>query len=87
MLLHKTPDESINTGINTVRADMFKPRQITRPNPSPNARHASAALAASLALIASTVISAQETEESDEADQSAVTLEEVFVANTRGRRS
>ena len=59
---------------------MFKPQQITRPDPSPKIHKASALLAASLTLIASGAVFAQET---DESDDSADAIEEVLVYGTR----
>ncbi|MGB5578400.1 MAG: TonB-dependent receptor [Woeseiaceae bacterium] len=72
MLLHKTLNESILNRINNVRLNMFKPKQITR--------QASAILTASLTLIASTAIFAQETDQSSNATDA---IEEVVVVGTR----
>ena len=80
MLLHKTLNESIQNRINNVRLNMFKPKQITRPNSSPNTHKASAILTASLTLIASAVISAQET---DQSDNSTDAIEEIVTFGTR----
>jgi TonB-dependent receptor len=59
---------------------MFKPKQITRPDSSPRPLRASAILIASLTLIASPVISAQEAEQSDNETDA---IEEVVVVGTR----
>ena len=80
MLLHKTLNESIHNRINNVRLNMFKPKQITRPNPSPKTHKASAILTASLTLIASAAIFAQET---DQSSDSTDAIEEIVVAGTR----
>ena len=80
MLLHKTLNESIHNRINNVRLNMFKPKQITCPNPSPKTHKASAILTASLTLIASAVIFAQET---DQSDDSTDAIEEIVVTGTR----
>ncbi|MGB5258516.1 MAG: TonB-dependent receptor plug domain-containing protein, partial [Woeseiaceae bacterium] len=84
MLLHKTLNESIQNRINNVRLNMFKPKQIARPNPSPKSRRASAVLTASLALIASAAVTAQETDQStDQSTDSSDAIEEIVVQGTR----
>lgn len=80
MPIHMTPKESIIHRTNNMRSSMFRQEQIARPAPSPKAHKAIVMLAASLALIASTVISAQE---SDDSDESADELEEIVVTGTR----
>jgi TonB-dependent receptor len=80
MMLQKTLNESIHNRINNVRLNMFKPKQITRPDPSPKTRKASAVLTASLTLIASAAIFAQETNQSNESTDA---IEEVVVTGTR----
>ncbi|NND70733.1 MAG: TonB-dependent receptor plug domain-containing protein, partial [Rhodothermales bacterium] len=80
MQSHKTLNESILNRINNVRLNMFKPKQITCPSSSPNTHKASAMLTASLALIASAAISAQET---DQSDSSSEVIEEIEVVGTR----
>jgi TonB-dependent receptor len=60
---------------------MIKPKQITRSDPSPKTYKASAFLTASLALIASAAIYAQET---DQSDDSTDEIEEITVLGTRG---
>jgi len=72
MLLNKTLNESIHNRLNNVRLNMFKPKQFTPKS--------SAILTASLALIASAVISAQET---DQSNDSTDALEEIVVVGTR----
>jgi TonB-dependent receptor len=59
---------------------MFKPKQITCPNASSKTHKASAILIASLALIASAAVSAQET---DQSNSSTDAIEEVVVVGTR----
>ena len=76
MLLHKTLNESIHNLIINVRFTMLKPQQITRPGSSRKTHKASALLTASLTLIASAVISAQET---DQSDSSTDGIEEIIV--------
>ena len=73
-LAYRKLTESIHNRINNVRLNMFKPKQITR--------QASAILTASLALIASAAISAQETDQSDDSiDTDAI--EEIVTIGTR----
>ncbi len=84
MLLNKTLNETIHNRINNVRLNMFKPKQITRPNPSPKTHKASAILTATLTLIASAAISAQETDQSNNSsDAIEDAIEEVVVTGTR----
>ena len=80
MLLQKTIKESILNRKNNVRSDMFKPKQITCHSASPKNLEASAILIASLALVASAVVSAQET---DQSESSTDSIEEVVVVGTR----
>ncbi len=80
MLPHKSLSESILNRINIVRLNMSKPKQTTRRNPSPKTHKASAILTASLTLIASAAIFAQET---DQSDDSAEPIEEIIVQGTR----
>jgi len=79
-LAYRKLTESIHNRINNVRLNMFKPKQTTCPNPSPKTHKASAILTASLTLIASAVISAQET---DQSNNSTDAIEEVVVFGTR----
>ena len=80
MLLHKTLNEFIHNRINNVRLSMFKPKQITRPQYSPKPHKAIAILTASLTLIASAEIAAQE---NDQSDSSTGGIEEIIVTGTR----
>ncbi len=80
MLLHRTLSESIRNRTSNVRLDMFEPKQITPPGASPKFHKASAILTASVALIATAVVSAQET---DQSDDSIDGIEEVVVTGTR----
>ena len=80
MFTHKTFNKINHDRSNNVRLNMFKPQQITRPSSSPKTHKASAILTASLALIASTAISAQETDQSNNATD---VIEEVVVTGTR----
>ena len=79
-MLHKSLNECIQNRINNVRLNMFKPKQIARPGSSPKTHKASAILTASLALIASAAISAQET---DQAEDTNDVIEEIVVQGTR----
>ena len=80
MFTHKTFNEINHDRSNNVRLNMFKPKQITRPGPLPKTHKAGALLIASLAAITSTVISAQET---DQSSDSTDVIEEVVVTGTR----
>jgi len=64
---------------------MFKSKQITGPNPSPRICRASAMVTASLTLIASAGLSAQETDQSDNSTDAAQedVIEEVVTFGTR----
>ncbi|MGB5353520.1 MAG: hypothetical protein WBN32_07930 [Woeseia sp.] len=59
---------------------MFKLKQITCPDASPKTHEVSAILIASLALIASAAVSAQE---ADQSNSSSDAIEEVVVVGTR----
>jgi hypothetical protein len=80
MLLNKTLNESIHNRINNVRLNMFKLKQITRPSFLPKTHKASVILTASLTVIASASISAQET---DQLNDSSDVIEEIVVQGTR----
>lgn len=80
MLLKKTLNESIKSRIVDVRSDMFKPKQAARPNLLPKSPKASAIITASLTLIASAVIFAQE---ADQSNDSSDDVEEIIVTGTR----
>jgi TonB-dependent receptor len=80
MLLTKTLNESIHNRINNARLNMFKLTQIARPGCSPKTHKASVILTASLTVIASAAISAQETDQSNDAND---VIEEIVVQGTR----
>ena len=80
-LTYKKLTESIHNRINNVRLNMFGSQLITRPKRSLKAHSTGVILTASLALIASAGLSAQET---DEADDAPDTMEELVIYGTRG---
>ncbi len=80
MRLYKTLNETILKRINNVRVTMFKPKQTTCPHSSLKTHKASAMLTASLTLMATAVVSAQQT---DQSNGSTDEIEEVIVTGTR----
>ncbi|NND73318.1 MAG: TonB-dependent receptor [Rhodothermales bacterium] len=79
-LAYRKLTESIFIKIKNVRFNMLEATQVMCPKPSRKASKASATLTASLALIASAAISAQET---DQSSSSSDVIEEIEVVGTR----
>ena len=80
MLALKTLATSIQISTNSVRFSMFKPKQIGRAQTSSMLRQVGVLVAASLTALASSAISAQETDPSTE---SVTEIEEVVVTGIR----
>ncbi len=79
-LAYRKLAESIHNRISNVGLNMYRPKQITRSNPSPKTHKASAVLTASLTLIVSAAVFAQGT---DQSDDSVEAIEEITVLGTR----
>ena len=80
MFTFETSNKLSRNRINNVRFNMSESKQITRPSSSPKTHKVSAILTASLALIASAAISAQET---DQSNDSIDVIDEVVVVGSR----